>query len=103
LFIVFLWGLGIPQEAATLLYEDNNACTATGNTQKPTPQMQQIDIKYISLGNWVERDLVLLEHMDTKINMSDHFTKDLSRTLFHHHTDFITANVAEWLDDTLSN
>jgi hypothetical protein len=35
----FLWDLGIPQEAATLLYEDNNACMAIGNGQKPTPWM----------------------------------------------------------------
>jgi hypothetical protein len=28
-----LWELGIPQEAATLLYEDNDACTAMGNAQ----------------------------------------------------------------------
>ncbi len=32
-----LWDLDIPQEAATLLYKDNNGCTAMGNTQKPTP------------------------------------------------------------------
>ena len=31
-----LWDLDIPQEAATVLYEDNNGCTAMGNTQKPT-------------------------------------------------------------------
>jgi hypothetical protein len=33
-----LWDLGIPQESATILYEDNDACTAMGNAQKPTPQ-----------------------------------------------------------------
>ena len=32
-----LWDLGIPQEAATILYEDNDACTAMGNAQMPTP------------------------------------------------------------------
>ena len=26
-----LWDLDIPQEAATVLYEDNDACTAMGN------------------------------------------------------------------------
>ena len=32
-----LWDLkNIPQEAATLLYEDNDGCTAMGNAQKPT-------------------------------------------------------------------
>jgi hypothetical protein len=44
-----LWDLGIPQEVAMLLYEDNDACTAMGNAQKPTPRMQHIDIKYFSL------------------------------------------------------
>ncbi len=33
-----LWDLGIPQEAATLLYEDNDACTAMANAQKLTLQ-----------------------------------------------------------------
>jgi hypothetical protein len=32
-----LWDLGIPQEAATVIYEDNDACTAMGNAQKPAP------------------------------------------------------------------
>jgi hypothetical protein len=41
----FLWDLNIPQEAATLLYEDNNGCTAMGNAQKPTPRTHHIDIK----------------------------------------------------------
>jgi hypothetical protein len=32
-----LWDLDIPQEAATLLYDDNDGCTAMGNAPKPTP------------------------------------------------------------------
>jgi hypothetical protein len=44
-----LWDLGMPQEAATLLYKDNEACTAMANAQKPTPQTCHIDIKYFSL------------------------------------------------------
>ena len=31
-----LWDLGIPQEAATVLYEDNDVFTTMGNTQTPT-------------------------------------------------------------------
>jgi hypothetical protein len=78
-----LWDLDIPQEAATLLYEDNAGCTAMGNAQKPTPQTQHIDIKYFSMCEWVERDLVLLNCIDTLINMSDHLTKSLQTVLFH--------------------
>jgi hypothetical protein len=89
-----LWDLGIPQEAANLLYEDNDACTVVANTKKPTPQTHHIDITYFSHCNWVERDLILLERIDTKINMSDHFTKNLSKALFHHHVDYILGHIS---------
>ena len=88
-----LWDLGIPQEAAILLYEDNDACTAMANAQKPTPRTRHIDIKYFSLCDWVERNRMLLEWIDTKINMSDHFTKNLSKALFHRHIDFILGHI----------
>ena len=39
-----LWDLGIPQEVATLLYEDNDACTNMENAQKPTPHTRHMDI-----------------------------------------------------------
>ncbi len=44
-----LWDLGVPQEAATVTYEDNNGCMAMGNAQKPTAQTRHIDIKYFAL------------------------------------------------------
>jgi hypothetical protein len=78
-----LWDLGIPQEAATVLYKDNDACTAMGNAQKPTPWTRHIDIKYFSICEWIERDLMILECIDTTINMSNHLTKGLLRALFH--------------------
>ena len=83
----------IPQEAATLLYEDNDGCTAVGNTQKPTTRTRHIDIKYFSLCNWVERDLMLLERIDTSIYMADHLTKALSPTLFHRHANFLLGHI----------
>ena len=57
-----LWDLGIPQEAADVLYEDKGACTAMGNAQKPTPRTRHMDIKYFSICEWV----------DTKLNLADH-------------------------------
>ena len=88
-----LWDLGIPQEAATLLYKDNDACTAMANAQKPTPRTRHMDIKYFSLSDWVERDLMLLERIDTSINLADHFTKSLQPALFHRHADFILGHI----------
>jgi hypothetical protein len=88
-----LWDLDIPQEAATLLYEDNNTCTAMANTQKPTPCTRHMDIKYFSLSEWVECDLMLLEWIKMSINLADHFTKGLQTALFHRHADFILGHI----------
>jgi hypothetical protein len=89
-----LWDLGVPQEAATILYDDNDVCTAMANAQKPTPRTRHMDIKYFSLSEWVERDLMLLEHINISINLADHFTKSLLPALFHRHADFI---LGDWL------
>ena len=88
-----LWDLGIPQAAATLLYEDNDACIAMANAQKPTTRTRHMDIKYNVLCEWVERDLILLRRADTTINMADHFTKQLGPTLFQRHVDYIMGHV----------
>ena len=73
-----LWDLNIPQEAATIAYKDNNGCTAMANAQKPTTRTRHIDMKYFALCDWVERDLIHLERIDTSINIADHLTKPLS-------------------------
>ena len=41
-----MWDLGIPQCAATVGYEDNNACASMAMAQKPTPRMRHIDTIY---------------------------------------------------------
>jgi hypothetical protein len=48
-FRSILWDLNIPQEAATIAYEDNDGCTAMANAQKPTTRTCHIDIKYFAL------------------------------------------------------
>ena len=88
-----MWDLDVPQEAATLIYEDNDACTAMANAQKPTSRTRNIDIKYFSLCDWVEMDLMKLERVDTSINLADNLTKPLGRVLFHRHSDFILGHV----------
>jgi hypothetical protein len=88
-----LWDLNIPQESATLLYEDNDGCTTMGNAQKPTPRTRHIDIKYSSLCKRVEHDLMILDRIDTSINMANHLTKALQPILFHRHADFLLGHV----------
>jgi hypothetical protein len=54
---------------------------------------RHMDIKYFSLSEWVERDLKMLEQIDTSINLADHFTKSLQPALFHCHADFILGHI----------
>ena len=89
-----LWDLNIPQEAASWLYEDNDACTAMANAQKPTSRTCHMDIRCHVLCEWVERDLIVLERVDTTINKADHFTKLLSRVLLHRHINYIMGHVS---------
>jgi hypothetical protein len=89
-----LWDLDIPQEAATVAYKDKDGCTAMGNAQKLTSRTRHIDIKYFALCDWMERNLIILERINTSINLADHLTKILPRTLFHCHTDFLLGLVS---------
>ncbi len=88
-----LWDLNVPQEAASRLYEDNNACMAMANIQKPTSCTRHMDIRYHVLCEWVEWDLIVLERVDTMINKADHFTKLISWVLFNRHIDYIMGHV----------
>ncbi len=88
-----LWDLKVPQEAASWLYENNNACTAMANAQKPTSCTRHMDIRYHVLCEWVEHDLIVLERVDTTINEADHFTKILSHVLFLRHIGYIVGHV----------
>jgi hypothetical protein len=88
-----LWDIGMPQAAASILYEDNNACVAMAMAQNPTSQTHHMDIKYHALIKWVESNLLGLECIDTLLNMADHFTKQFGRTLFHRHFDYILGKV----------
>ncbi len=52
-----------------------------------------MDIKYFSLCEWVERNLMIIDHIDTSINMVDHLTKALQPTLFHCHANFLLGHI----------
>jgi hypothetical protein len=65
-----------------------------GNAQKSTARTRHIDIKYFALCDWVERDLLRLERIDTSINISNHLTRVLSRILFHcWHADYLLGHI----------
>ena len=88
-----LWDLGVPQHAASILYEDNDACTAMAMAQKPTPRTRHMDIKYQVICEWVERDLLHLKRIHTSVNLADLFTKHLTTSLFYRHTDYVLGHI----------
>jgi hypothetical protein len=67
-----MWDLGIQQQAASILYDDNNAAIAMANAQKPTNRTRHMDICFLALLDWVERDLIHLDRIHTSSNESDH-------------------------------
>ena len=85
--------LGIPQDAASFLYEDNEGAIAMANAQKPTTRTRHMDIRYFAIVDWVERDLLVLDYVHTSKNLADNFTKPLGRIQFHRHVDFILGHI----------
>ena len=85
--------LGIPQDQATLIYEDNKAAIGMANANKPTKRTKHVDTRYFALQSWVEQDLVLLKSIPTKDNSSDALTKNTARILFNRHMDYILGRM----------
>jgi len=79
--------IGLEQTDATTLFEDNTGALLMANAQQPTKRTRHMDIKHFALLDWVEQDLLLLEHIDTSDNIADAMTKTLGRTLFYRHYD----------------
>jgi hypothetical protein len=82
-----LANIGIEQEEATILFEDNNGALMMANAQQPTKRTRHIDIKQFALLDWVQEDLLILHDISTNDNAADAMTKPLTKQLFYHHFD----------------
>lgn len=81
--------LGIEQQNASVLYEDNNGALMMANAQQPTRRTRHMDIKKFALLEWVEQDLLILKSIGTAENAADGLTKPLAKQLFFRHADTI--------------
>lgn len=77
--------IGLEQREATVLFEDNNGALLMANAQQPTRRTRHMDIKHFALLDWVEQDLLVLEHIKTSDNIADAMTKTLNKSLFYRH------------------
>ena len=79
--------MGLDQNKATILFEDNEGALQMANAQQPTRRTRHMDIKHFAIQDWIEHDLIALHRIETTNNISDGFTKQLGRSLFHKHRD----------------
>jgi deoxyuridine 5'-triphosphate nucleotidohydrolase len=85
--------IGLPQNHATILYEDNQGALLMANAQQPTKRTRHMDIKTFAIQEWVERDLLTLKRINTSDNYADVMTKQTGRTLFYRHMNYILGKI----------
>ena len=85
--------LGIPQDFASVIYEDNKGVIDIVNSGKPTKRARHVDTKQFCMLDWVETDLLEVVKVSTHDNPSDTFTKALPKILFHRHNEVLMGKV----------
>ena len=85
--------IGIDQQEATVLLEDNTGALLMANAGQPTRRTRHMDIKYFALQDWVEEYLIVLEQIQSTNNSADHMTKALGTNLFYKHRDVIMGRI----------
>ena len=85
--------IGLPQDQATILFEDNQGALLMAQSGQPTKRTKHIDIKYFAIQDWVDRDMITLKRIATTDNSADALTKQTQRTLFYRHTNHIMGKI----------
>ena len=92
--------IGIAQDEATTLYEDNQGALIMANSRQPTRRTRHMDTKFFAIQDWVDNDLIHLKRISTHDNESDAMTKNLARTLFYRHTEYIMGKtIPEYVNE----
>ena len=77
--------LGFTQVSPTVIYEDNNGCIALGNSGHFKGRSRHIDLRYMFLTDYIARDLVKFERVDSKSQISDIGTAPRPWPVFQRH------------------
>lgn len=85
--------LSMPQDDATIIYEDNMGAFKMATAGQPTTRTRHIDIRCFALLDWVEHDLITIERLATTMNTADMLTKSTPRILFHRHNDIMMGKL----------
>ena len=85
--------LGLPQDEATVLFEDNQGALLMANAQQPTKRTRHMEVKNFVLQDWVKEDLIRLLRIATNDNYADVMTKATARTLFYRHMNYVMGKI----------
>ena len=85
--------IGLEQERATILYEDNQGALLMAQAGRPTKRTKHIDIRHFALQQWVENDIIDFQRIATSDNSADALTKATPRTLFYRHMNHIMGKM----------
>ena len=86
--------LTVKQDAASVLFEDNQGAISLCKNPKDHGRTKHIDIRYHFVRNTVENKLVELRYCSTGQMIADAFTKPLPRVKFEHFRSLI--GVEKW-------
>ena len=64
------------------VYEDNTSCIVMSQADKFTPRTKHITLKYHWFKEYAKNGLFNIEHVDTKLQLADIFTKPLDEVTF---------------------
>ena len=85
--------MGISQKHATVLYEDNQGAIMMANARQPTRRTRHVETAQFAIIDWIEKDLLYLEFVESSLNCADAMNKPLSRILFYKHFDRIMGRL----------
>ena len=85
--------IGISQKHATVLYEDNQGAIMMANARQPTRRMRHVETAQFAIIDWIEKDLLCLEFVESSLNCADAMNKPLSRIQFYKHFDRIMGRI----------
>ena len=78
---------------ATTIHIDNNGALNMVNQSQPTWDTRHMEIKHFTIQQWVEQDLLYLNHIGSYSSYAKVVTKVLRRTKFYEHFDYIMGRV----------
>jgi hypothetical protein len=85
--------LGIQQKDATILHIYNNGALNMANQQQPTKSTRHMELKKFAIQQWVEHNLLYLKRISTDDNYADAMAKQLGRTKYYTHFDYIMGHL----------